>query len=113
MINEKDPEKGMTWQVQKWNDTVVAGREGFRAAAGDSLMILDAHLTVPPEYLPKFYNALVSGKGEFINCSRLVYKMEKHAMQFLNIIANKCFSIILTYLVGQYLKDTLCGTKVL
>jgi len=112
-VKEKYPDKSIKILVQKGKGKGDAVREGFRAATGNVLMILDADLTVPPEDLPKFYNALVSGKGEFINGSRLVYKMEKHAMQFLNMIANKCFSIILTYLVGQYLKDTLCGTKVL
>ena len=55
-------------------------------ASGDVLMILDADMTVPPEDLPRFYEALVSGKGEFINGVRLVYPMEKEAMQTLNQI---------------------------
>ena len=50
--------------------------KAFAAAQGDVLMILDADISVPPEYLPKFYFALRSGKGEFINGSRLVYPME-------------------------------------
>ena len=85
----------------------------FDAARGDVLMILDADLTVPPEQLPKFWNAIASGKGEFINGSRLVYSMEDRAMQFLNLIANKSFSIIFTWLLDQRFTDTLCGTKVL
>jgi hypothetical protein len=90
-----------------------AVRKGFAAATGDVLMILDADLTVAPEELPKFYNALVNGQGEFIHGSRLVYPMEKQAMRFLNILANKFFSVAFTYLLGQRFKDTLCGTKVL
>ena len=85
----------------------------FDAARGDVLMILDADLTVPPEQLSKFWNAIASGKGEFINGSRLVYSMEDRAMQFLNLIANKSFSIIFTWLLDQRFTDTLCGTKVL
>lgn len=112
-VKEKYKDKDIKVLVQKGKDKGDAVREGFRAATGDVLMILDADLTAPPEDLPKFYNALVSGKGEFINGSRLVYQMEKNAMRFLNVLANKFFSIMLTYLVGQYLKDTLCGTKVL
>ena len=76
-------------------------------------MILDADLTVPPEDLPKFHHAIASGKGEFINGTRLVYPMEDQAMRFLNILGNKFFSVVLSWLVGQPLKDTLCGTKVL
>ncbi len=90
-----------------------AVRKGFANAEGDILMILDADLTVPPEDLPKFYEAIVSGQGEFINGTRLVYPMEKQAMRFLNTLGNKFFSRAFTYLLEQRFKDTLCGTKVL
>ncbi|MCP4702434.1 MAG: glycosyltransferase [Gammaproteobacteria bacterium] len=90
-----------------------AVRKGFAAAAGEVLMILDADLTVPPEDLPKFYAALIQNKGEFINGSRLVYPMEKQAMRTLNKIANKFFGILFTWILGQRVTDTLCGTKVL
>ncbi len=88
-------------------------RLGFEKATGDILMILDADLTVPPEDLPRFYDAIVSGKGEFINGVRLVYPMEKEAMRTLNFIGNKLFSMAFSWLLGQPIKDTLCGTKVL
>ncbi|NVN94302.1 MAG: glycosyltransferase [Bacteroidetes bacterium] len=90
-----------------------AVREAFDVASGDILMILDADLTMPPEELPKFYDALRYNKGEFINGCRLVYPMNKNAMRFLNLIANKFFGMFFTYILGQRLKDTLCGTKVL
>lgn len=90
-----------------------AVRKGFAAAKGDVLMILDADLTVAPEELPRFYNALVSGNGEFIHGSRLVYPMQDQAMRFLNVLGNKFFSLLFTYLLDQRFKDTLCGTKVL
>jgi len=90
-----------------------AVRQGFPAASGDVLMILDADLTVPPEDLPRFYEALRSGKGEFINGVRLVYPMESQAMRFLNLVANKFFGLAFSWLLGQPVKDTLCGTKVL
>ncbi len=89
-----------------------AVRLGFSKARGDVLMILDADLTVPPEDLPRFYEALVSGKGEFINGVRLVYPMEKEAMRTLNFLGNKFFSLAFSWLLGQPIKDTLCGTKV-
>jgi hypothetical protein len=76
-------------------------------------MILDSDLTVPPEQLPKFWNALASGKGEFVNGTRLVYPMEKEAMRFLNLVANRIFSILFTWLLNQRFTDTLCGTKAL
>ena len=90
-----------------------AVRLGFSKASGEVLMILDADLTVPPEFLPRFYDALVSGAGDFINGVRLVYPLEKHAMRFFNLIGNKSFSMIFSSLLGQPVKDTLCGTKVL
>jgi SAM-dependent methyltransferase len=90
-----------------------AVRLGFSKARGDILMILDADLTVPPEDLPRFYEALVSGKGEFINGVRLVYPMEKEAMRTINFLGNKFFSLAFSWLLGQPIKDTLCGTKVL
>lgn len=90
-----------------------AVRFGFQKASGDILMILDADLTVPPEDLPRFYEAITSGTGEFINGVRLVYPMEKEAMRTLNFIGNKLFSMAFSWLLGQPIKDTLCGTKVL
>jgi hypothetical protein len=74
-------------------------------------MILDADLTMPPEQLPKFWDAIRSGKGELVNGSRLVYPMEEEAMRFLNLVANKAFSLLFTWLLSQRFTDTLCGTK--
>lgn len=90
-----------------------AVRCGFEEATGDIPMILDADLTVPPEDLPRFAAVLASGKGEFVNGVRLVYPMEDKAMRFFNILGNKFFSAAFSWLLGQPIKDTLCGTKVL
>ena len=90
-----------------------AVRLGFERARGDVLMILDADLTVAPEDLPRFLDVLQTGKGDFINGVRLVYPMEKQAMRFLNLIGNKLFSLAFSWLLGQSIKDTLCGTKAL
>jgi len=90
-----------------------AVRKGFAEAQGEVLMILDADLTVAPEDLPKFYEVLVSGKGELVIGSRLVYQMEKQAMRWLNLLGNKFFSQMFTFLLEQRIRDTLCGTKVL
>jgi len=117
-----------TWEViQRLPDTFSGGRilkmrqtgkgkgnavqEAFRQASGDIVTILDADLTMPPEDLPKYVEALVSGKADFANGVRLVYPMENEAMQFANLCANKAFSIVFSWLLGQSVKDTLCGTK--
>ncbi len=90
-----------------------AVRLGFDAARGDVLMILDADLTVAPEDLTKFYRAIVERKGELISGTRLVYPMERQAMRLLNIIGNKLFSVLFSWILEQRITDTLCGTKVL
>lgn len=84
---------------------------GLSKARNELIVILDADLTVDPGELPKFYQALASGHGELIIGCRLVYPMEKQAMRTLNYIGNKFFSIAFSYLLGQTIKDTLCGTK--
>jgi glycosyltransferase involved in cell wall biosynthesis len=90
-----------------------AVRKGFDAASGDVLMILDADLTVPPEDLPRFLHPLATGKGRFVNGTRLVYPMEERAMKFVNYMGNWFFSKLFTWLLEQPIRDTLCGTKVL
>jgi SAM-dependent methyltransferase len=110
---ERHPEKHCLSMQQTGSGKGDAVRMGFSKATGKILMILDADLTVPPEDLPRFYDALVAGKGDFINGVRLVYPMEEEAMRFFNLIGNKFFSLAFSWLLGQPVKDTLCGTKVL
>ncbi|NGZ08325.1 MAG: glycosyltransferase [Nitrospira sp. LK70] len=112
-VIELYPSKNITLLVQDGRGKGDAVRKGFTHATGDALMILDADLTVPPEDLPKFYDAIASGKGEFINGCRLVYPMEAQAMRLLNLIGNKFFSLTFSWLLTQRITDTLCGTKVL
>jgi SAM-dependent methyltransferase len=107
------PERRCQLMRQTGTGKADAVRLGFSRARGEMLMILDGDLTVPPEVLPRFYQALWSGKGEFINGVRLVYPLEKEAMPFLNLCGNKFFSLMFSWLLGQPIKDTLCGTKVL
>jgi SAM-dependent methyltransferase len=107
----RHPERNSHLLKQNGSGKGDAVRMGFEHASGDILMILDADLTVAPEDLPKFYNALVQECGEFINGVRLVYPMNGKAMRLFNLIGNKFFSLTLTWLLGQSIKDTLCGTK--
>ncbi len=107
------PERNIRFLRQEGKGKGDAVRLGFDAATKDILMILDSDLAVPPEDMPKFYNALAAHKAEFVNGSRLVYPMEAQAMRFLNILGNHFFSVALTWLLNQPLKDTLCGTKAL
>ncbi|PKN24003.1 MAG: glycosyl transferase [Deltaproteobacteria bacterium HGW-Deltaproteobacteria-21] len=107
------PQKDIRMLVQDGKGKGDAVRKGFEAAKGEILMILDADLTVPPEDLTKFYGPLAEDLGEFINGCRLVYPMEKQAMRFLNLLGNKFFSMMFTWILNQRFKDTLCGTKAL
>ncbi len=110
---EANPERRMSLILQSGKGKANAVHEAFRVANGEILMILDADLTVAPEDLPKFYDAIISGRGELINGSRLVYGMEDEAMRFLNLLANRLFASLMSVVLGQYVKDTLCGTKVM
>jgi SAM-dependent methyltransferase len=112
-VQKAYPDKDIKVMKQTGKGKGNAVREAFDAATCDILMILDADLTTPPEDMDKFYDALVRNHGEFINGCRLVYPMDKQAMRFLNYLANKFFGWFFSYLLGQRLKDTLCGTKVL
>ncbi|OGV75336.1 MAG: glycosyl transferase [Lentisphaerae bacterium RIFOXYB12_FULL_65_16] len=105
------PERKALFLRQTGKGKGDAVRLGFERASGDILMILDADLTMPPEALPRFYEALRSGKADLVNGVRLVYPMDKKAMRFLNLLANKSFSLAFSWLLGQPIKDTLCGTK--
>ena len=112
-VQEAFSEVNISAVQQKGEGKGDAVRMGFELATGDVLMILDADLTVPPEDLEKFYEIVRSGKGEYVNGSRLIYGMEDQAMRFLNFLANHFFALVFTFLVNQRLTDTLCGTKVL
>jgi len=109
---EKHPDK----DIKLYEGPAISKSEnvwvGFDKAQCDILMILDADLTVIPEELPYFYEAIVKRKGEFINGSRLVYPMHKNAMRFFNVVGNKFFSVLFSYILDTQVKDTLCGTKV-
>ena len=109
----KYPEKRCRLFRQTGKGKGDAVRLGFSEAKGDILMILDADLTVPPQSLPRFANALASGTAEFVNGVRMVYPMADDAMRFFNLLGNKFFALAFSWLLGQPIKDTLCGTKVL
>jgi SAM-dependent methyltransferase len=111
-VAEAHPDRDIKTMQQPGKGKGDAVRHGFAAAEGDIFLILDADITVPPEDLPRFVDALTSGHGEFINGVRLVYPMENAAMRPLNFIANKLFGLTFSWLLGQPVKDTLCGTKV-
>jgi 2-polyprenyl-3-methyl-5-hydroxy-6-metoxy-1,4-benzoquinol methylase len=110
---ERHPDRPFRFLKQTGRGKGDAVRLGFAEARADIVAILDSDMGVAPEDLPRFVDALARGKGEMANGSRLVYPMEGRAMRFLNLIANKAFALLFTWLLGQQVRDTLCGTKVL
>jgi glycosyltransferase involved in cell wall biosynthesis len=107
------PELPLRFLKQKGKGKGDAVRLGFAEARAEVVLILDSDLGVAPGDAPKFVEALARGKGEMVNGSRLVYPMEGRAMRFLNLLANKFFAALFTWLLGQQVRDTLCGTKAL
>ena len=112
-IRSKYSQKNIKVLQQDGYGKADAVYKAFDNSSGEVLIILDADLTVPPEQLDKFWHLISSGKGEFINGTRLVYPMELDAMRFLNLMANQLFSIVFSWLLNQRYTDTLCGTKAL
>jgi SAM-dependent methyltransferase len=110
---ELNPHRRISVFGQPGRGKADAVRVGFEQASEEVLMVLDADLTVSPEDLTYFYEALVGGHADLVNGSRLVYDLEPGAMRFLNLLGNMFFSIVFSFLMGQYMKDTLCGTKAL
>jgi len=110
-VQKKYKKKNIRAFRQKGIGKADAVHQGIKKARGDIIIILDADLTVLPSDMPKFYEALSSGKGEFINGSRLVYPLEKDSMRFLNKLGNALFSRLFSWTLNQRFTDTLCGTK--
>jgi len=107
------PERPLRFLKQPGRGKGDAVRAAFAEAKAEIVLILDSDMGVAPSDIPKFVAALARGKGEMVNGSRLVYPMEGQAMRFLNLIANKSFALLFSWLLGQQVRDTLCGTKAL
>jgi len=112
-VKTANPERDVKLFKQNGKGKGDAVRAGFANARGDVLMVLDADMTVAPEELAKFYAPLATGRGEFVNGTRLVYPLERDSMRLLNRIANHTFSLLFSWLLNQRFTDTLCGTKAL
>lgn len=93
--------------TSKWD----AVRNGFDAATGETLVILDGDLTVAAHELTRFYQQMAP--GVFLNGSRMVFPMEPGAMRRLNHAGNTFFALVCSIIVRSWLTDSLCGTKML
>jgi len=112
-VIEKYPHKDIKLLIQGGIGQGDAFRKGFDHAKGDFVFWLEADLTTPPEELTKFWDAYISGRCEYANGTRLVYKMQKSAMPVVNFLGNRFFGNLFTWLLKQRFTDTLCGLKAL
>jgi len=85
--------------------------DGITESAGEILLVYDGDFTVHPDELRKLYDILSSGQAEFVNASRLVYPLQEGAMRLLNLLGNKIFSMLFTWLFSQRLVDVLSPVK--
>jgi len=109
-----DENKNLNIKVTKQISKGKAGAvyEAIENSDGELLAILDSDLSVDPETLPTFFSIVEEGRADFVNGTRLIYKMEDGAMRRINNIGNILFQFIISYIINQKLTDSLCGTKV-
>jgi len=108
-LNPEIDVKVITYPATRGKGSAV--KTGFDAATGDIVMVVDADLTTHPEELRPLYEAIATGRAEFVNCTRLVYPMEGGAMKYANYVGNKMLCILVSAIMGSRVSDTLCGTK--
>jgi SAM-dependent methyltransferase len=108
---KKYPDKDIKLYKQKGIGQGDAFRLGFDQAQGDFVCWLEADLTINPQEIAMFWDAFITGKGEYINGTRFIYEMEKRSMPLVNFVGNRFFGNIFTPLLGQRFTDTLCGFK--
>ncbi len=108
---KKYPDKDIKLLKQKGIGQGDAFRYGYDEAKGDLVIWLEADLTTPPEEAQLFWETFITGRGEYINGSRFIYKMQKSAMPLFNFLGNRFFGILFTILLKQRFTDTLCGFK--
>ncbi len=114
-IQRVQAQYGNQWDIKAFQQSGKgkgdAVRLGFEQASGDVLIILDSDLTVRPEELPHFFEAIASGTCEMANGCRLIYPVSQETMPWLNRMANRFFAWLLSFLLNVKIKDSLCGTK--
>jgi len=106
------PENIIKVLTQTKNGKANAVWEGLELSDNNAVAILDSDLSVDPEKLTDFFEIIENGHADFVNGTRLIYKMEKGAMQSLNKLGNRFFQFIISKLISVRLTDSLCGTKV-
>ena len=110
---EAHPELPLRFLKQRGRGKGDAVREGFAAATGDILMILDADLTMPPEELPKFYAAWPRARPNSPTAAASSTRWRNAPCSSSTWWPTTFSADSFSWLLGQRVKDTLCGTKAL
>lgn len=84
---------------------------GIKNSSGKIIVIQDADMSTPPEELPKIIQPILRGDADFVNGTRFIYRMEEEAMKRINVLGNKMFAKLVSFVLGIRLTDTLCGFK--
>lgn len=105
------PEKNIRVMSQPGKGQGDAIRTGFRAARGDVIILYEGDGTSLPEDIRFFYDALDSGRFEFVEGSRFIYPFDERSMPLLNKVGNIFFARWFSWFLGQHTTDVLSGIK--
>lgn len=111
-LANENPKLNIIIHQQTKNGKANAIWESFKYIQSDYIAILDSDLSVDPYELNNFYSILDNNFSDFVNGTRLIYPMEKNSMRFINLLGNRVFQAIISFIIGYNLSDSLCGTKV-
>ncbi len=111
-IKEEYPSLPIKVMIQKSTGKGPGVLEALEMAECELIAILDSDISVDPSTLNDFFEIIETGRADFVNGTRFVYKMEHGAMRKLNNVGNLVFQFIISLLISINLTDSLCGTKV-
>ncbi len=90
-----------------------AVKAGIEQARGEIVIILDADMTVRPEDIQLFLEAVLSEKNGLVMGTRFVYPFDKEAMRWMNRVSNRITAWLFSKFLQTKITDALCGTKAL
>ncbi len=110
-VISNEPSKRIRLLPQHGDGIADAIKQGFDAAIGDVVILLEADQTSPPKDIAPIFEAIASGSAEFVNGSRFMLKREPGAMSIRNVLGNWLFAKWLSWLTHKRVTDIFCGLK--
>lgn len=110
-VIKKYPKKNIRVMGQPGIGQGDATRVGFRAAKGEIIIIYEGDGTSDPGDIKYFYEAMKTGRFEFIEGTRFVYPKDNRAMPLINQLGNIFFARWFSFFLGQRTTDVLSGIK--